>query len=102
MVYPKHLVETSDDYCEQENIFSAEFENKFDDTVLFSTEDEVFKCSGNAQVYKYSDVNAATCNVFTVNIGSSNFIFTDDFYTESGQTEPNKEFAGENNYALAA
>lgn len=52
-VYPKCLVNASDDYCEDEIAFSMALDAKFpDNSVLFSTEEELFACSPRARVYK--------------------------------------------------
>ncbi|WP_459187297.1 hypothetical protein ACGE0T_14305 [Parabacteroides sp. APC149_11_2_Y6] len=51
-VYPKYLIDKNDDYCDDEINFSMSLDKKFPDySILFSTEDELFACSGKAKIY---------------------------------------------------
>lgn len=53
-VYPKDLIESSEDYCNDEIDFVFELDKLFPNNgVLFSTEEELFSCSENAEIYQY-------------------------------------------------
>lgn len=52
-VYPKCLVDTDDNYCNDEIDFSLALDTMFpNNSILFSTEEDLFSCSSDAKVYR--------------------------------------------------
>lgn len=52
-VYPQELIDSSEEYCKEENDFAMRIEDSFpNETLLFSTEENIFSCSENAKVYR--------------------------------------------------
>lgn len=52
-VYPGCLIDEDNGYCLDEIDFSMKLDAEFpNNSILFSTEDELFSCSPNAKVYK--------------------------------------------------
>lgn len=52
-VYPRELIDSCDEYCREEIYFSMKMEDLYpNETLLFSTEENIFSCSENAKVYR--------------------------------------------------
>lgn len=60
-VYPQELIDSCEEYCKEEVLFSMRLEDTFPhETVLFSTEEAIFACSDSAKIYCTEPINGKT------------------------------------------